>query len=343
MKLKIFILFGLLYFSTLLNAQTDFRPGYIINLNGDTIYGKINYQGNLLMGTLCKFRDKENIELKYLPNEITAFRFIDSKYYVSRVINETPVFLEYLIKGKVNIYYMRDNNGDHYYLDKEGFQLAEITYKEGFKTINDNTILYRSKEHIELLNTYMQDAPEFQSRIQSIKKPEHKSLIKLAADYHTAVCDGEKCIIYEKKQPFIKVNLEGVMGVVNFENLEPIYDKYYLQSGIIAHIWIPSSNEKIFLKTGILYSLYEQYGGKEDQIFVPIHLGYMAPSTFRIRPSFSVGLLSPSYSAGVVTHINKKINLGIQSWLNFDQTKYFFLFPDRLNNFSILGNLYIEL
>jgi len=342
MKLKNFILFGLLFSFGLLYAQTDFRPGYIINMTVDTLYGDIDYRGDLLMSGLCKFRDNDNTIKDYSPNDIIAYRFIDSKYYVSREINNRRVFLEYLIKGKVNIYYMRDENGDHYYLDKEDVKLTEIPYEEGIKYVDDKQVFYESKKHIGLLNYYMQDAPEFQSRIQSLKKPEHQNLIKLAEDYHNAVCEGEKCIIYEKKQPFLKVNLEGVAGVVKFKNIDDVIDKYYFQSGVIIHFWMPRTNEKIYFKTGFLYSQPEQDGEKKTHIKVPTHIGYLAPNTYRIRPSVSIGLLSPSYSGGVAVKINKRINLGVQSWVNFDFDKAPWI-PSQLFNYSILGNLYIEL
>jgi hypothetical protein len=188
----------------------------------------------------------------------------------------------------------------------------------------------------------MNDAPELQSRIQSVKKPQHKNLIKLAEEYHYAVCEGEKCIIYEKKQPFLKVNIEGVAGVVNFENVEGLNDKYYFQSGVIAHFWMPRTNEKIYFKTGFLYSQPEQNGEKKNHLKVPTHIGYMVPNTFRIRPSLSIGLLSPSYSGGVAFKINKRINIGIQSWVNFDYDKAPWI-PSKLLNYSFLGSLYIEL
>ena len=130
---------------------------------------------------------------------------------------------------------MRDKSGNHYYIDKADLKLTETPYEEGIKYVGDKQFFYKSKTHISLLNYYMQDAPEFQSRIQSIQEPDHRILIKLAEDYHNAVYEGEKCIIYEKKQPFIKVNLEAVAGVVNFENIEGLNDKYYFQSGVIAH------------------------------------------------------------------------------------------------------------
>ncbi len=182
MKLKNLLLFGLLLSTGILNAQMDFRPGYIISATGDTIFGQIDYRGDLAMSTVCKFRDTAAEITEYYPNDILAYRFIDSKYYVSREINSRKVFLEYLIKGKINIYYMRDDNGDHYYLDKDDVKLFELPYEEGFRYVDDRQVFYQSKKHIGLLNYYMQDAPAFQSRIQSLERLEHQQLIKLAED-----------------------------------------------------------------------------------------------------------------------------------------------------------------
>lgn len=343
MNLNKLLLLGLLLITGMLNAQTDFRPGYIVSSIGDTIYGEIDYRGDLLMSRVCKFKDKESEITEYYPNDITAFRFVDSKYYVSKEINNRKVFFEYLIKGKINIYYMRDGIGDHYYLNKEDLKLTEIPYEKEIRYVDDKRVLYESKKHIGLLYYYMKDAPEFQSRINSIKKPEHQNLIKLAKDYNNAVSEGEQSIIYEKKQPFLKVNLEGVFGVVNFKNVDDINDKYYFQSGVIVHFWMPSTNEKIYFKTGFLYSRVEDMDGEESgNLKIPTHIAYLAPKAYKIRPSFSIGLFSPSYSGGVTVRINERINIGVQSWVNFNYDKILWV-PSQLNNYSILGNLYIEL
>jgi len=187
MKLNILILFGLLLSTEILNAQSDFRSGYIIKTTGDTIFGKIDYRGDLFMSRLCKFKDIDNSITEYSPNDIEAFRFLDSKYYVSRTIDNNKSFMEYLIKGKVNIYYMRDDKGGHYYIDKEDVRLTEIPYEEGIKYVDNKQVFYESTKHIGFLKYYMQDAPELQTRIQSVKKPDHQNLIKLAEDYHNAV------------------------------------------------------------------------------------------------------------------------------------------------------------
>lgn len=335
-----------------MNAQTDFRPGYVIEKSGDTLYGNIDYRGDLLMSSICKFKNTDNIIHDYYPDDILAYRFIESKYYVSREVNQRKVFLEYLIKGKVSIYYMRDEKGDHYYLDKDNVGLTEMPYEEGIKYIDDKEVFHESKIHIGLLNYYMQDAPEFQSRIQTIKKPEHKNLIRLAEDYHNSVCKDEKCIIYEKQLPPLKINLEIVSGIVKIEKVfgiraDSIYapgfvDKYYFQNGIIANFCLPRFDERWYFRTGLLFSRPKNENLKSYYIKVPVHVGYLAPKTFRIRPSVSIGLFSPSYSGGFAVRINKKINLGIQSWINFGYNKFIWI-PSQLYNYSILGNLYIDL
>jgi len=149
------------------------------------------------MGEVCRFRtnDRED-ELKYSPYDIAAYRFNESKYFVSKEVNGAQVFLEFLIKGQINIYYLRDYKGDHYFLEKVDNPIIELPYEEGIKYVDDKKVFFRTKKHIGLLTYYMQDAPEFQSRINEIGKPGHESLIKLSEDYHDKVCKDRACIIY---------------------------------------------------------------------------------------------------------------------------------------------------
>lgn len=79
MKLNRLILLGLLISTGLLKAQSDFRPGYIIQNSGDTLYGQIDYRGDLLMGSVCKFKGAVDTTQAYAPSDIMAYRFIDSE------------------------------------------------------------------------------------------------------------------------------------------------------------------------------------------------------------------------------------------------------------------------
>jgi hypothetical protein len=284
MKLDKLLLIGLLFITGVLNAQTDFKPGYIIKTNGDTLYGDIDYRGDLLMSRLCKFRDKEKIIKDYSPKDIVEFRFTDSKYYVSREVYGNSVFLEYLIKGKVNVYYMRDENGDHYYLDKEDVRLTEIPYEEGIKYVDNKQVFFETTKHIGLLRVYMQDAPEFQSRINSVKKPDHQSLIKLAEDYHNAVCEGEQCIIFEKKLPLVKVSITPFVGLTKYNG----YTKFIMEYGGYVYLWAPRSSEKLFFKTGLIYHKLSEDGEELNIYKIPIQFQYIYRA-HKIQPKISGG------------------------------------------------------
>lgn len=348
MKTSSLVLLSFLLITGILSAQIDFRPGYIITTVGDTLHGEIDYRGDMLMGKVCKFKSAGKKATDYSPDDISAFRFLDSKYFISRAVEDKKVFLEYLIKGEINVYYYRDRKGEHYYIDNKDNKLLELAYEEVIKEIDGKNYVKTSTKHIGMLSYYMQDAPQLKRRIQNFKEPEHRNLIKLAEDYHNAVCDGEKCIIYEKQVPLIKVNIETVAGVVKFINAEEINtdieNRYFPQYGLIAHIWAPRTNEKIYFKTGFLYSdlLKARVSSLPTTKFIT-HIGYMAPNTYRIRPSLSIGIFSPSYSGGVAVRVNKSINFGFQAWANFNAVKSTLVVPKDLFNYSVLGSIYVEL
>lgn len=316
MKLKNLILVVLLFSVEVLNAQIDFRPGYIIKTTGDTIFGAIDYRGDLLMSSVCKFKDEENETTDYFPNDINEFRFIDSKNYVSREINQKRVFLEYLFKGKINIYYLRDDTGDHYYLDKEDERLTELPYEEGIKYIDDKLVYYKSQKHIGFLNYFMRDTPDFQSRIRSVKKPEHQNLIKLAKDYQNAVSEGEQGIIYEKSVSLIKILPEIVAGVIKYSNVQNLNDKFYVHAGIIGHIWMPRTSEKMYFRTGILFSQLDFDGEGKSYFKIPCQLEYIYPKGI-LRPRIAYGLnfYMPSYRT-VSFDIGANIKLSESTFLS---------------------------
>lgn len=344
MNIRKLFFFHLLFFTALLNAQPDFRPGYIIKFSGDSLVGKIDYRSDLIMANKCRFKNYNDEIFEFTPDDVVAFRFIDSKFYVSREVNGKKVFLEYLIKGKVNIYYLYDDTGEHYFLDKEDVPLTEIPpYTEELRVVNKKNVLYESTRHMGVLSYYMQDAPNIQPKIKSVKKPEHWNLIKLAEQYHNAVCEDEKCIIYEKKQTSGKVILEVLGGTINYENIDNLNDKFYFQTGLLVHLWMPKSNEKLFFKTGFLYSHIEDAEKKIYSYFkFPAHIGYIAPSTFTIRPTLSVGLLSPDYSGGIYIKASEKIDFGILSWVGFDYKNIPWV-PNQLIRYSFLGSMRIAL
>jgi len=209
--MRTLLLIGIFLTFGILNAQTDFKPGYIIKNSGDTIYGQIDDRKAKSMSQLCRFKNSENSIREYLPKDIKAYRFINDKYYVSKEIESQSYFLEYLINGKLNVYYSKHDNFGHYYVDNENNPLVELPYEESTQYIDSKRIAFKSNKHIGILNYYTQDAPQLKSKILAIKKPNHNELINLAEEYHNALSDEFDSLIYKKNK--LKVRLSPEFSV----------------------------------------------------------------------------------------------------------------------------------
>jgi len=345
-RLKQSLLFGLFILSGFINAQTNFKPGYVIKSNGDTLIGNIDYRGDMTMGKKCRFipKDADN-ELIFTPEDIDAYRFYDSKYYVSRVVNKKKFFLEYLIKGEMNIYYLKDAEGGHYYLEKDTSGIIEIPYEEGFKYRNNSQYVYKSTQHIGMFNYYMQDAPSLQSKIAKFGKPVHKNLISLAKDYNDIVCKDNSCIIYEKKLPPLKLDLEIIGGYTSLQKVYFSYERKGFQGGILAHLWMPRSNENMFLKTGLLY-LDVKFNGHESTFYkIPIQFEYKYPKGI-IRPVMALGInlydvmySSLALSGGLNIKLYKSVYLDINYDIDFVPDDMYKALPNNILTQSIMSGI----
>ena len=349
MKIKYLLFFGLLFTIGKVYAQKDFRAGYIIKCTSDTLFGEIDYRGDLLMGERCLFRlNEKEKETIFSPNEILGYRFNDSKYFVSKEVNGKNVFLEFLIKGQIDIYYLRDSNGDHYFLGKEGSEINEIPYEEREIYSKNTSYQYKSTQHIGFLYFYMQDAPGFQSRIAQIGKPEHANLIKLAEDYHNKVCKDGGCIIYEKRLPLLKFDMEIAGGIVDFINSD-FNNKRYFQAGILAHLWMPRTSEKLYFRTGLLYSTLKTETSHKSVYKIPLQFEYNYPKG-RVIPKIALGVniyspyfLSVALMGGVNVKLHKSVSLSFNYDIDFNPDDKFPILPKNVLSQSIVMGLLVKL
>ena len=349
--MKRFLFFVFLFPISWLYVQTDFKPGYVITNSNDTLYGEIDYRGDKLMGQRCKFRSYTGDIVEYTPYDIAGYRFTNSKYFVSKEVFGSRTFLEFLIKGQVNIWYIRDDTGEHYFIDKEDMPLTKIPYEEGTRQINGVQTSYRTLEHLRVLNRYMFDAPVVQNQINNMKKPEHKGLIKLAENYHHAVCeDGEPCIVFERKQP-IKITVNVASGMAYYYS-----GKSSFTGGVLLDFWMPRINEKLYLRTGLLHSKHdfdfdyenEPSSYKPSSAYkVPLMVEYIYPkSVIKPKIAYGPGILFFDRKAGMIItcmgglNVNLGASLGISLEYHADFTELFFIFPKQFISHTFLGGLY---
>lgn len=215
--LKVLLIFFCCYPNLSAYAYDIYKEGYILSLKGDTTKGFLLVQIGRNASEKCIFKPSADGASKiYQPSEIAGYRYLDSKYYVSKEINtdsttKKAVFLEFLIKGMANIYYYVGNDGEHYYIEKLPQRIVELTEKE--VTFEDEVGVHIiPKRYKGKLSAVLQDCPGIQNEIQETRLT-HNSLIKLTKDYHQRVCNSESCIIYEKGNNSATVKFGVLMGL----------------------------------------------------------------------------------------------------------------------------------
>lgn len=206
----------LVFCSLLAKGQSDFRTGYYIDNSLDTIHGLIDYRGDLRNSKICVYKSDINAQARsFEPGEIHAYRFGEGKFYISKGINSeqglTQVFLEYLVNGLADLYYIRDEKGDHYFLETEDGKMMELKNEESVLEEDGVKYVWKSNEHIAVLKSTFSDCMEIQPRLDHAQLT-HKSLINLTSSYHDYVCDDGLCIVYQKPVPAVKFNLGPVLG-----------------------------------------------------------------------------------------------------------------------------------
>lgn len=351
LNFKISLVVSFLFFSFFIQGQSDFRSGYIVKSLGDTLLGQLDYRSDLRMGQICTFRkDEHDTTVEFLPGSIVGFRFTDSRYFVSNQIDGKLVFLEFLVKGRVNLYYYRDVKGDRYFLEKEGAPLTELPYEEGVKEVDGKKYFVESHKHIGFLKYYLRDAAALDPKLNSLGRPDHDNLMEIAEEYHNAVCDGEKCIIYKKKLPPFKMNLELVGGTFFSKQLDESLVLNPIQGGIIGHIWQPKTDERLYFRTGILFSGYQVGNDKGMVAKIPLQVEYLYP-TGEIRPRVAVGLnnyflsgqmlMMPSAILGLSIESNKDVSFTITG--DFDFISGYGIIPKQFFSASLLFGISIAL
>ena len=185
------------------NAQSNFKPGYIMTNTNDTVYGLIDYRTDAMNATLCKFKAGEDkADVVYYPGDIAGYRLPDEgKYYVTRevTIKDEPfiLFLEYLVKGMMNLYYCEMNEQTYYFFERNG-EMTEITKKPDDI---ENMHIIRDNKYKNFINYYFRDYPSILNNVEKLDFNQ-KSFINLAKRYHDVTCTtGEACIVFENEHP----------------------------------------------------------------------------------------------------------------------------------------------
>lgn len=280
MKRKLIIIFILTFLLSKENkAQANFEKGYILTSERDTIFGEIDNKDYHSNSQFCDFkRNNSDSIIRFYPDRIYGYRFINGKFYISRNIKienkNLVVFMEFLIHGQLDIYFYQDeNDNNHYYASRDTSSLQELKYSEGIKEIGGKKMFYRSKQFIGVLRSCTSDCPEINDKIPKLGEPNHKNLINFAENYHNLTCKDKSCIIFEKKISHkVKLNI-STGSVYYFKTIieDSQSNTAYLVYGFDLLFQQTQRNEKFYWGLGF-------YKESEGYYRIPLSFYYLNPA-----------------------------------------------------------------
>jgi hypothetical protein len=189
-SLQFALLLALLSIS--LFAQAQYREGYMITLDKDTLHGQVYYRMNSSAYDVCKFQDAQGTKV-FTPHEISGFGFTDDAFFSSRFID--GLFVEVLLAGRITMFKHKNN----LYLKKEGYDYFPID-NEKMTMVNNHKV--KSPSKWRGLLTYMTSDCNSGSFDFANNTGQIRELILALQTYHT--CINEPHIEYKSNRPWTR-------------------------------------------------------------------------------------------------------------------------------------------
>lgn len=209
---KLSFILSFLFVATCVMAQVNPEPGFIITNANDTVWGTLDMRTAEKNCRECTFKaDGEDTFTHYKPGEIKAFRFTENgKFYTSHEVVEnnksTLAFVEYMIKGELNLYYYAGTLRNIYFFENEEGRTARYVMSDNLEQTQQN-----KEENQATLQELMSVIHKSPSAVRLVEERmmSRNRLIQIARTYHDDVCtSNEDCIQYEYNKKSEKVSVK---------------------------------------------------------------------------------------------------------------------------------------
>ena len=315
----------LIYFlmSISLVAQEKFEDGFIVTLEGDTIYGQI---GKAPKYDICRFLHNETIT-EYRPSSITAYGINMGFYYKS--ISKDTTFAQLLAEGSLSVY---ENSRTIYVEHDAESQIIKVSKKPSVIFVNDVKSVKRDKKWIGALQILTQDCNTNSFNPEKLK-PNTKNIINFAREYTN--CNGETFKDFRKglKPEFSlmtgflynHINVVSQSGAVAFGNDQ--YGGLGFQLGASMAFYPNWPRNKFGLELGFRYFQSRSRDERsipdsgnftnQEEVTTFSHTGMIIPLTINYKTSISSsasfqlkagGFLNPLFSSNI-EGISNRVNM----------------------------------
>ncbi len=181
------------------HAQINLREGIVITLSGDTLQGQIDYRTDRINAEQCVFMaNGASAATTYLPGQIEGYRFLDNgRYYVSRTVpmpdgSHQRLFLEFVLRGQLNLYFLRNDGHDFFYLEDATGTLAM------FKDIPEAISTHKRRKNLESAIAMLYPSKNAQKLLWE-KGTTLANVTHVVRTYNDEVCPDGTCELFQYK------------------------------------------------------------------------------------------------------------------------------------------------
>lgn len=199
-------------------AAQDFREGYVIMNNNDSIAGLVGYSAGNKNLERCAFKAGRKSDIVYYsPEEIKSYGFFGDKRYITLqhsddALPEGKIFVRVLAEGSLNLY----RYGDLYLIRKNAITVLPTPEDERIET-EKGARLKEDKRYVGLLNIELADC----SLTADKSTYSEGDFTRLVNAYNK--CKGQTTS-RKYVRPLFKMNYQAFAGYVQSNMTMDLYD-----------------------------------------------------------------------------------------------------------------------
>lgn len=145
-------------------ATRNYKEGFVITTQGDTLRGKIDYREWRQNPAVITFIKQGDLRRQFIPTELLEFQVGGDTYRsrkvdldvssfklsylnntaVPTIVKDTTLFVRLLIDGELDLYYFQDlAHKDHFFYQEEGQPATELAYYRYYQDLQSQKVVSR--------------------------------------------------------------------------------------------------------------------------------------------------------------------------------------------------------
>ena len=323
------LIFIFIFKSIFTFAQFNYKPGFIIDLNNDTIHGYIQSAGEIANSQNCKFKlTKFGKTKKYKPNSLKEYAITDYKRYKSKELpfkkENKLLFVNVLLDGQISLYHHYRSKNREFFLENENGTIVPLINNENKVIVDQMATVDKHAFHAyqfsltdklyqDSLLSYMTECKKVTNHIYNVNYNE-KSLLNFTKEYLLQTSINNSPILYEKNLNLTKLRI-GVFSSVRSSGIR--FKKYNQTSsktisiplGVYIKVPFDLWSDRLFLQVEVIGNTVHYNSSNTEQFgVVPFDLRI---STLEIPFMLKYEFNNSRFVPGIA--IGKSINTVVQS------------------------------